>query len=104
MSGGIDLYGQEVAALKKIGLLASDLAERLDLPEDALLGAAKLTVTAGRRALIENHRGILEYGTERILVSTGRGKISLQGSELKLTAMNKTELLISGRLKVVEWE
>lgn len=90
--------------LKKIGTMASDLADRLDLPEDALLGAAKLTVTAGRRALIENHRGILEYGTEQIIVSTGRGKLRLQGSELKLMAMSGRELLISGRLNSVEWE
>lgn len=100
----IDLYGQEVAALKKIGILAADLAERLELPEDALLSAAKLSLTAGRRALIENHKGILEYGTERILISTGRGKISLSGSELRLVAMSKSQLLISGRIQNVEWE
>lgn len=93
-----------MAALKKTAALASDLAERLDLPEDALLGKAKLTVTAGRRALIENHRGILEYGTEQILVSTGRGRIRLLGSELKLLAMSGSELLISGKLSSVEWD
>lgn len=100
----IDLYGQEVAALKKIGILAADLAERLELPEDALLSAAKLSLTAGRRALVENHKGILEYGTERILISTGRGKISLSGSELRLVAMSKSQLLISGKIQNVEWE
>ena len=104
MNGGIDLYGQEVAALKKMGMLASDLAEKLDLPEDALLGAAKLTVTAGRKVLVENHKGILEYGTERIVISTGRGSICLQGGGLQLEAMNRNELLISGKLQNVEWE
>ena len=104
MFGGIDLYGQGVAALKKIGTITQDLSERLSLPEDALLGAAKLTVTAGRKTLIENHRGILEYGTEHIVISTGRGKISLSGSGMKLMAMNKSELLISGEIKNVEWE
>lgn len=104
MSGGIDLYGQEVAALKKMGMLATDLADRLDLPEDALLGAAKLTVTGGRKALIENHRGVLEYGTERILVSAGRENILLEGSGLQLEAMNRSELLVTGKLQRVEWE
>ncbi len=104
MFRGINLNGQEVAALKKMDTLAADLAEKLQLPEEALLGAAKLTVTAGRRALIENHRGILEYGTEHMVVSTGRGKISINGDNLSLLAMNKNELLISGRLQSVEWE
>ena len=57
--------------MKKGGLLPS-LAERLELPEEALDGAAKLTVTAGRRALIENPRGILVYSRERIAVAFGR--------------------------------
>ena len=104
MFAGIDLYGQGVAALKKIETMALDLSERLSLPEDALLGAAKLTVTAGRRTLVENHRGILEYGTEYIVISTGRGKIRLSGSGLTLVAMNKNELLIRGEIKNVEWE
>ena len=90
--------------MKKIGALASDLAERLSLPEDALLGAAKLSVTAGRRALVENHRGILEYGPERIVVAVPRGRISLSGSGMQLLAMNGGELLIGGDVKNVEWE
>lgn len=101
----IDLYGQgEVRPLKKIRGLCEDLADRLELPEEALLGGAKISVTAKRRALIENHCGILEYGTEQIQVSVKRGKIVLRGSGLKLEAMNKNELLICGKLQSVEWE
>ena len=55
-----------VTAMKKARLAAESLADRLDLPQDALLGSGKLTVAAGRQVFIENHCGILEYGTERI--------------------------------------
>lgn len=91
-------------ALKKRKGLCENIADRLDLPEDALLGAPKLTVTANCRALIENHCGILEYGTEQIQICVKRGKIVLRGSELRLEAMNKGELLICGKLQSVEWE
>ena len=99
----IDLDGREVAALKKIKLLAEELSDRLQLPEDALLGAAKLSVTAGRRVLIENHRGILSYSAAYIAVSTGQGPIGLYGKELRLLAMNRNELLIGGRIQTIEW-
>ena len=91
-------------ALKKCKGLGEEIADRLDLPEEALLGAAKLTLTANRRALIENHRGILEYGPEQIQIAVKRGKIVLRGRDLHLEAMNKGELLICGKLQSVEWE
>ncbi len=89
--------------MKKIRALASDLSEKLQLPQEALLGAAKLSVTAGRRVLIENHRGILSYGPAFIAVSTGDAQISLNGKELKLLAMNREELLIGGEIQSIVW-
>lgn len=84
--------------------LAGELCDRLELPEEAVTGAARLTVTGGRSALVENHRGLLEYGAEQIRVGTGRGQIVLRGSGLTLAAMNGGELLIRGALQSVEWE
>lgn len=104
MSRGIDIYGIEVLPVKSIKELPQELTERLELPDEALLGAVKLTVTGGRRAVVENHRGVLEYGEERIVISAGRGKLSIGGSGLGIEAMNRRELLIRGRIQTVEWE
>ena len=90
--------------MKKAEKLPRDLSERLELPEDALPGSARLTVTAGRQALVENHKGILAYGEETIVLSTGKGKLSLFGDGLRLAAMNPSELLIRGTIRRVEWE
>jgi len=104
MNWGINIYGIEVLPVKKIKELPVELADRLALPEDALLGSAKLTVTGGRRVLVENHRGVLDYGSERVVISAGRSKLHINGTDLRLSAMNKQELLISGRIQSVEWE
>ncbi len=90
--------------MKKLRELPEELADRLDIPEELLHPASKLTVTAGRRVLVENHRGVLEYGWERVLVKLDRGRLSVYGEELRLMAMNRGELLISGRIRSVEWE
>lgn len=84
--------------------VCEDLAERLELPEEAALNAAKLTLTGGKRALVENHRGLLEYSTEQITVRIGRGRIILRGSDLTVAAMNRKELLVCGRITSAEWE
>ena len=89
--------------MKKLGELPLDLAERLELPEEVVLGSGKLTVTGERRVLAENHRSILEYSPEHIVVAFARGKASINGTALCLNAMNGRELLISGRIQSVEW-
>ena len=90
--------------MKTIKGLSADLAERLELPQEAFGGTVRITAVGDRRLLIEKHRGLLEYGSERIRVSTGRGSILLSGAELSMTAMNGEELLITGRLQSLEWE
>lgn len=83
---------------------AEALAEMLALPEYALLGAAKVTVTAGKRLLVENHRGVLSYGDAQIIVRLPRGKLSVSGSALSLLVMTSEQLLIGGRIQTLEWE
>ena len=90
--------------MKKRERLLMDLSEALELPQETLSCAARLCVTAGRSALIENHRGILEYGAERIAVGTAQGRLTVSGSGLRLLAMNRRELLIGGSVHAVEWE
>lgn len=90
--------------LKKLAAAAQELSDRLAINEDIVFGAAKLTVIADSRILVENHKGIMEYGAERIVISLGRGKICLSGSGFAIDAMNKNELLISGKLQCVDWE
>ena len=89
--------------MKKLRELPYELADKLELPEDVLLGSAKLTVTGGRSAVIENHRGVLEYNAERIVVAVPRGKVCLDGTGLRLKAMNKNELLVGGHIRNIEW-
>ena len=90
--------------LKRNRQTLEDLAERLELPEEALLGTTRLTVTGGRYAVIENHRGLLEHDGGQIAVSTGKGRLILRGSALELNAMNQKELLICGQIHSADWE
>ncbi|MBQ6927699.1 MAG: YabP/YqfC family sporulation protein [Oscillospiraceae bacterium] len=93
----------EVLRLKTAGELPAELCERLMLPQELFPGVGRLTLSGGRQALIEGQRGILEYTSERIVVSFGREKLSLGGEGLKLQAMNAGELLITGRIRAAEW-
>ena len=89
--------------MKAVRELPAELAERLELPEDLLPGSGRLTLSGGRQALVEGHRGILEYMPERVVVSFGRAKLSIMGDGLLLRAMNAGELFVTGRIRAAEW-
>lgn len=89
--------------MKQRAQAADSLAERFALPAEAL-GKGRITLVGKEKALIENQRGILEYGPELIRVAVRGNCLSLRGSDLRLGAMNPRELLILGTIQSVEWE
>ena len=76
--------------------------ELFDLPADALAGLPKVELVGDRELRIENHRGILAYGTEEIHVSGGAFVIQITGQGLELRAMTGLELLITGRIAGIQ--
>ncbi len=89
--------------MKKFGKLAERLCETLELPEEAVSGKAKVSMTGGKRLLIENHRGLLFYSDTAVEVLTGEGKISVLGSGFTIRVMKEGNMLIYGKLQSVEW-
>ena len=79
-------------------------SQALDLPADLLAGLPRLELIGDCQLRMENHKGILSYGTDEIRVSGGKLIIRVVGEELELKAMNASELLISGHLRAGELE
>ena len=79
------------------------VSQKLGIPESVLPNIPRVTVT-GSSALVENHRGIAELGTDLIEIKGGKAALRIRGEGLALKAMNRTELLITGRLFSVELE
>ena len=84
--------------------IAAKLAERLDLPGEALSSAPRITISGGDRVLVEGHRGLLEYGDGRIAAAGAGCTILIKGERLRMRAMSGRELLVTGRLWSVELE
>ena len=45
------------------------LWEQLDLPGESLPGQVLIEISGDNRVLIEHHRGVMEYGKEKICIS-----------------------------------
>jgi sporulation protein YqfC len=83
--------------------LLEKAADAFDLPADVVAGLPRIEITGCRELLIENHRGILEYGEEEIDVNGGRVIVKVKGNGLQLKSMNATELMMCGTILSVEF-
>ena len=87
--------------IRRKGLLEKTV-RALDLPVDALAGLPRLELVGDGELRMENHRGILSYGTDEIHISGGAFGVRVSGAELELRTMNGLELLITGHIRAVE--
>ena len=77
------------------------LAERTDLQGESLPGQPLVDSYGDRRGLIEHHRGVTEYGRERIRIRGRYGWLCICGGCLELARMTAEQLVITGRIDSV---
>lgn len=84
--------------MKKRSSMLGILAQATDLPRELLPGMPLVELTGRERILVENHRGILEYGQERILIRVSFGMVDITGRCLRITRMGKDSLVAIGQI------
>ena len=82
--------------------LREKTAQLFDLPADVVAGLPRLELVGDGELRMENHRGILSYGTQEIHISGGAFGVRVSGEELELRTMNSLELLITGNIRAIE--
>ena len=86
---------------RRVGLLERT-AEVFDLPADVVAGVPRLELVGDRELRIEQHKGILSYGSEEIHISAGSFLLQISGENLDLRAMTGFELLITGQIHSIK--
>lgn len=88
---------------KKGAGLIKKTSEIFDIPGEVAVGVPRVTVTGCSRAHIENHRGLLEYEEDKVLVNAGKMMIKISGEKLLIAAMSDLELVVTGTITGVEF-
>lgn len=80
------------------------MVNRLELPKDLMLGAAIVTLTGRREALITNYKGILAYEDSFIRVQAKNCRILISGVHLAIDYYTNEEMKITGFIENVQYE
>ena len=82
---------------------ANKVISTLDLPKDLFLGESNISLCGNREIYISNHRGILSYGQESIIILAKEYQIQIKGKALIISSYTKEELTIQGYIQSMEF-
>lgn len=80
------------------------MARRTAVPQESFGLAQRITISGTTRVLVEGLRALEEYADDKISAAVRGGRVVIRGEGLRLDAMDKTELVVSGRIWGVELE
>ena len=83
--------------------LKERLTEVLALPKEIVLDLPKITLTGNSQFVIENYKGIIEYGSELIRINTAKGLVKIYGQSLEINTVTNEEIYIAGKIANVEF-
>lgn len=79
------------------------LADKLDLPQDVVLGKSRITIQGDAEIFIENHRGLLQYTNKEIKVKTKLFVLQILGTNLYIQEYHNDVLLIKGKIEGMQF-
>jgi len=83
--------------------LKEKFTEVLELPKELVLDLPKLTIVGNRDMMIENYKGIIEYGSARVRLNTGLGVIKIVGAGLQIKEITQEDIILSGQIYALEF-
>ncbi|MGI6558740.1 MAG: sporulation protein YqfC [Limnochordia bacterium] len=79
------------------------LSDLLGLPKEVTLDLPRMSITGHDHLTVENHKGILEYGPERIRIGLAGGEMIIDGVDLHLAALCREEAVIHGPIRSIRF-
>ena len=73
-------------------------ANVLEIPEDILLNLPRVVMVGNVHVYIENHKGVIEYTSEKLRVAVNSGEIKITGEDFFLKTILPDELSLEGKI------
>ena len=76
----------------------------LELPPDLLSGAVRITLLGRELLKVVNHRGIVIYEPERIILRISDGRLLIRGTKLSMAELNDEQMIVEGCVDSIAFE
>jgi sporulation protein YqfC len=83
--------------------LRDKVASLFELPGDVMLDGSRISLVGAKEMLVENHRGIHEYTTDRVVLAVPEGKLAIAGSNLTIGSISPDQVTILGSIRAIQY-
>lgn len=88
----------------KFNKIRGRIADDLELPNHVVTDNFDLRLQGNKRAIIENHVGILIYENELIQIKTKTNHVILKGENLKIAEITDYNIVINGVINEIQFK
>lgn len=86
------------------GSLKNIMINKMDIPREIIKNSHKLIIDGNEFFTIENHRGIVKFGDEEVVLKVDTGLFFIIGAKFKIVYISGRTLKMKGILKGVRYE
>ena len=90
--------------MNKVQKLMQKAAQKLDLPQDIAADLPFIQLRGFGECCMDQHRGILAYEPEEIVVRLNIGTLTIRGKDLEVCRMHRDGLCIRGTIRSLTLE
>lgn len=73
----------------------------LDLPQDVVQDLPRITMIGGVQLTVENHRGVLRFTPDNLMLAMEQGKLEITGKNLVIRTIGKEDVYVEGQIASV---
>lgn len=79
-------------------------ASMLDLPQDVIFDLPRITMIGNMQLYIENHRGVLGFSDQQLMLKLSVGQLEIFGKDLVIRAILPEEVFIEGEVQDIRYK
>ena len=83
--------------------MKKEITNKLVLQKDIMYGLAIVKIVGQSELYIENHRGIIEYNNDKIVIQTKSSKIEIIGKNLLIVRFSNDDMKINGNILEIKY-
>ncbi|MEG1257039.1 sporulation protein YqfC [Clostridium sp.] len=88
----------------KLARVKEKVVYGLDLPVDVALSLPKITILAEKEITVENHKGIIKFNTNELVINTTLGLLEILGENFEIIFVGGTTITLTGKFRTVVYE